>query len=223
MLEMLMLAAEDAAESGGEINWFEILVWGGGAIGGIIWILNVVVIALIISFFIMIRRANILPDMIRMQIEDLFESKEYREAIDLTETQEDFFSRVMHASLTEAPYGYPSMERAMEDEAEDRALKMIRNVSWLNLIGNIGPMLGLLGTVWGMIGAFFSMVAAGGRPEIKSLAKDIGVALVTTFLGLCVAIPALTFFAVLKNKIDALTGEALKTCQQMISSFKPSK
>lgn len=219
MLELVMLAAENEEV---QINYFKILIMGGGVIGWIIWLISFVVLALVITFFITIRRTNILPDMVRMQVEELFESKEYREAIDLTETQEDFFSRVMHASLTEAPYGYPAMERAMEEEAEERSLKMLRNIEWLNLIGNIGPMLGLLGTVWGMIGAFFTIVQRG-RPDPADLAKDIGIALVTTFLGLSVAIPALTFFAVLRTKIDSLTGEALKICQQMISSFKPSK
>ena len=217
MLEMLMLAQE-----GSEKSFFDIYVFGGGVIGYILWLLSITVLSLAIMFFIQIRRGTILPDMIRMQVEDLFESKEYREAIDLTETQDDFFSRVMHASLTEAPYGYPAMERAMEEEAESRSARYLRHLSWLSLVGNIGPMLGLLGTVQGMIGAFFSMVKAGGA-EIELLANDIGVALVTTFLGLCVAIPALTVFAILKNKVDAVTGEALKICQQMISSFKPSK
>jgi len=222
MLDLVMLAAEGAGEEV-RVNYFEIIVTGGGFIGYIIWLLSVVVMGLAITFFITIRRATVLPDMIRMQIEELFDSKEYREAIDLTETQDDFFSRVMHASLTEAPYGYPSMERAMEDEAEDRSLKMLRNVEWLNLIGNIGPMLGLLGTVWGMIGAFFKIVEMGGSPDAQDFAGEIGVALVTTFLGLSVAIPALTIFAYLKNRIDSLTGEALRACQRMISSFKPSK
>ncbi len=82
-------------------------------------------------------------------------------------------------------------------------------------------MLGLLGTVWGMIGAFFKIVEAG-QPEPAKLAGDIGVALVTTLLGLAVSIPAISIYAILRNRIDALTSEAVMVSQELISTFRPS-
>jgi biopolymer transport protein ExbB len=203
-------------------NLFEILFMDGGAIGWLIWLINFAMLGISIHFFIQTRRVNILPDLVRAQIEEMFENKQYREVIDVTADQSDFLSYVMHAALTEAPHGYPAMERAMEEAAEERTTKMLRNIEWLNLIGNIGPMLGLLGTVWGMIGAFFSIVEKGGTPKPEDLAGDIGVALVTTMLGLMVAIPALSIYAFLRNRIDALTSEAMLASQELISTFRPS-
>ncbi|KKN66457.1 hypothetical protein LCGC14_0471140, partial [marine sediment metagenome] len=92
---------------------------------------------------------------------------------------------------------------------------------WLNLIGNVAPMLGLMGTVLGMIGAFFKIVETG-QVDATSIAGPIGIALVTTLLGLGVAIPALTFFAILRNRIDAITSEAMVICQELISTFRPA-
>ncbi|MCK5113699.1 MAG: MotA/TolQ/ExbB proton channel family protein [Phycisphaerae bacterium] len=204
-----------------DVNYAEILFTGGGAIGYLLWAISVAMLALVIHFFITIRRANILPTELHDEINGLFEGKQYRQAIDLTAEQGDFLSYMVHSSLTEAPHGYAAMERAMEDSAEERTTKMLRSIEWLNLIGNIGPMLGLLGTVWGMIGAFFTIVEAG-TPEPAKLAGDIGVALVTTLLGLGVSIPALAAYSILRNRIDAVTSEALMVCQELISTFRPA-
>lgn len=216
-MDFAMLLAQEESR-----NLFTILVKDGGPIGWFIWGVSFVMLGMSIHFFIQIRRMNILPDMIRAQIEELFENKQYREVIDMTADQTDFLSYVMHAALTEAPHGYPAMERAMEEAAEERTTKMLRNIEWLNLIGNVGPMLGLMGTVWGMIQTFFAIVEKGGQPQPADLADSIGVALVTTLLGLIVAIPAMSFYAFLRNRIDALTSEAMLASQELISTFRPT-
>jgi len=81
-------------------------------------------------------------------------------------------------------------------------------------------MLGLLGTVWGMINAFFNIVAAGGgTPAPGQLAGSIGIALVTTLLGLAIAIPALAVYSIMRSRIDALTSEAMVASQQLLANF----
>ena len=213
MIDVSMLAAE-------QVNFLHVLVVEGGAIGWLLWGISVIVVALAIHYFLTIRRLTILPGITLDQIREMFNAKQYREAIDLTAEQGDFLSYTVHAALSEAPHGYAAMERAMEEAAEERTTKYLRSIEWLNLIGNIGPMLGLLGTVWGMIGAFFTIVQLGS-PDPKALAGDIGVALVTTLLGLGVSIPALSVYAVMRNRIDALTSEAVLTAQELISTFRP--
>ena len=204
-------------------NYFEILVWpGGGMIGMLLWLLSILTLAIIVEHFITIRRTNILPPVITEQIRSMFDAKQYREAIDVTAAQPDFLSYVIHAALTEAPHGYASMERAMEEASEERTTKLLRKIEWLNLIGNIGPMLGLLGTVWGMIQAFFKIVQTGGTPKPDKLAGAIGIALVTTLLGLSVSIPALAVYAFMRNRIDALSSEAMMVSQELISTFRPT-
>ena len=213
MVNVSMLAAEG-------LNYFKVLVIGGGGIGWILWAISIVVIALSIHYFTSIRRLNILPAPIHQQIQGLLEAKQYREVINLTEKQGDFLSYVVRAALGEAPHGYPAMERAMEESAEERTTKMLRHIEWLNLIGNVAPMLGLMGTVWGMIGAFFTIVRVGS-PDPAALAGDIGIALVTTLLGLGVAIPSLSIYAIMRNRIDSLTSEAMLVSQKLISTLRP--
>ncbi len=216
-----ILAQEAVSEEG--MDYFKMLVWpGGGYIGLLLWALSIVTLAIIIQYLITIRQSNILPDLVREQIQGLFENKQYREAIEVTANEPSMLSYVVHESLSEAAHGYASMERALEEAAEERTTGLLRKIEWLNLIGNVSPMLGLLGTVWGMINAFMEIVKAKGIPPADKLAYSIGIALVTTLLGLAIAIPSLAVFAVIRNKIDALSAEAVRSAEELIATFRPS-
>jgi len=206
----------------GNRSYFEILVWpGGGVIGLVLWALSIVMLSMVIQAFLNIRRTNIIPSDKLVQIKEMFENKQYREAIEYSAQQSDYLSQIVHAALSEAPRGYTAMEKALEEAAENRTAKLLRSIEYLNLLGNVGPMLGLLGTVWGMIMAFFTIVSSGGVPNPGDLAEALGIKLVCTLVGLVVAIPALTVYGIMRNKIDAMSQEAVITAQDLMGSFRP--
>ena len=205
------------------MNYFDVLIWpGGGSIGIVLWCMSILALALIVQCFIAVRRANMLPIALHEQIQEMFKAKQYREVIDLTASEPSLLSRVVHSGLAEASHGYPAMERAMEEAYETQSTIYLRKIEWLNLMGNVSPMLGLLGTVWGMINAFFTITEKGGAPDAGALSQDIGMALVTTLIGLAIAIPALAVYGIMRNKIDSLSSEALVISQDLISTFRPT-
>jgi biopolymer transport protein ExbB len=207
-----------------EMNYGKILFWpGGGTIGIVLWLLSVLMVGMIIQVYMNIRRTTLLPQEMKDQVKTLFDNRQYREAMELTANDSSFLGQVINAGLAEAHRGYHAMERAVEDAASERTTVMLRSVEYLNLLGNIAPMLGLLGTVWGMILAFFKIVEMGGMPNPGMLAEALGIKLVCTFVGLIVAIPSLTVYGLIRNRIDILTAEGLKTAQSMISVFRPGK
>lgn len=206
----------------GNRGFVEIFIWpGGGVIGLVLWLLSIVMVALVIQAFLTVRRINVLPDATKAQIQQLFENKQYREVVELTAAQPDYLSYIVHASLSEAARGYNAMEKALAEAANERTSRMLRSIEYLNLLGNIGPMLGLLGTVYGMILAFFTIVSKGGAVEPAELAEALGIKLVCTFMGLVVAIPSLTAYGLMRNRIDVLAGEAVTTATDLVSIFKP--
>ena len=206
------------------MNYFKVLVWpGGGVIGIILWALSFVTMGVIVELFFAIRRTNILPNAVREKMRSSLQRKQYRDAIDLAAGRADFLSQVVHAALLESPHGYAAMERAIEETSEERTTKLLRHIEPLNLIGNISPKVGLLGTVWGMINAFFQIVQAGGIPEPGELAGAIGIALVTTLVGLGIAIPALAVYSLMRSRIDELTSEAIVSSQELVSILRPPK
>jgi len=212
------MAQEASVKSVKYFDWFVIK---GGAIGWLLILLDVVSVAIIIEHFITIRRTTLLPEHVRGQVGQLIEGKQYREVIEFTSGEPSLLSYVIHQSLSEAAHGYGAMERAMEEAAEERTTKLLRKIEILNVIGNVAPMLGLLGTVYGMILAFSEIVEAKGMPAPDKLAESVGIALVTTFWGLIVAIPALAVYATIRNRIDALSSEAMTVSQEIISTFRP--
>jgi biopolymer transport protein ExbB len=113
------------------------------------------------------------------------------------------------------------MERAIEETTDLLGSKRIRSVEILNVLGAVGPMVGLFGTIYGMIVAFQVIVDKGGQPDPAELAGGISTALVTTFWGLIVGIPAVAAGALIRNKIDGMMVEVMIRAEMLISQFQP--
>ena len=191
----------------------------------IIWLLlalSALCIGLIISIALETRRDKILPQATLKGARDSLGKADYQGGLRAVSSDDSFFAKVLHAALTDAPSGFGSMIRGLDQTAEELTIKRLRKVEPLNVIGGVAPMVGLFGTVYGMILAFREIVASGGTPNPVGLAAGIGTALTTTFWGLVVAIPALAGYALLRNKIDALTVEATREAEELVNRFKPS-
>ena len=96
---------------------------------------------------------------------------------------------------------------------------MMRKVEYLNVIGTLSPMLGLLGTVSGMMKAFLEFQNSAS-PSVSEFAPGISFALVTTLMGLAVAIPSLAAFAILRNRVDELVSETSLMAEQVFNGYK---
>jgi biopolymer transport protein ExbB len=179
-------------------------------------------IALIIEHAITIRRSVVVPELSVAQIKTMFDERRFREALEFCQNDPSFVSGVVHAGLIEAANGYEAMENAMAEAAGERTARLYRKIEWLNLLGNVAPMLGLLGTVWGMIMAFGELQAKGGKANPEDLAGGIMVALVSTFSGLLVAIPALTGYGIFRSRIEQMSMEAALVAEELLANFKPS-
>ncbi|MCK4872490.1 MAG: MotA/TolQ/ExbB proton channel family protein [Phycisphaerales bacterium] len=193
-----------------------LLIWG-------LMALSAVSLGLIGSIAWNHRRASIWPSVVHDELRSLLDRGEYDRALATTDIQESYFCAVVHASLAEAPHGYPAMVRALEQASDAETTARLRIVEPLNVIGNVAPMVGLFGTVYGMILAFQTIVASGGTPSPKLLAAGIGTALTTTFWGLVVAIPALSGYAFLRNRIDSLTTQANAAAEELVAMFRPAR
>lgn len=223
----LTAAQENISGGGGGASFFQAFFWSEDLLGlAIIWLLiacSFVSIGLTLLFVMRYRRDNLLPDAAKTRLEQLLAAKKYREAIAEANDDPSYLGRITSAALNEASNGYSAMERALEESGDAEATRILRPIEALNVLGNIAPMMGLFGTVYGMIVAFQRLVDAGGSPDPVDLAAGISTALVTTFWGLVVAIPALAAYAVVRNKIDALTAEGLVAAEEIIRPFRPKR
>jgi len=184
--------------------------------------LSAVSIGYTLSLVLRYRRSQLLPDETRKKVSDLLMGRRFTEAIEFAARDRSYLGRIISASLNEAGHGFGAMERAIEEAGDSQTTRVLRPIEYLNVLGNIAPMIGLFGTVYGMIVAFDKLQASGGRPDPAALAGGISTAMITTFWGLVVAIPALASYALMRNKIDALTSEGMLIAEQIIAPFKPA-
>jgi biopolymer transport protein ExbB len=224
VLAVLLFGTSTAwAQEGEQVNYLtHFFVKGGWVVWFIELPMSIAMVALSVMFIIEFRKGTLVPPPSLEQIRSLLEARQYREAIEYSANDPATVSNVVHASLAEASNGYPAMERAMEEAIDDWSSKSLRKIEYLNIIGNIAPMVGLFGTVFGMIITFNQIVEAGGVPNAAELASGISVALVTTFWGLVIAIPALSIFAMLRNRIEGVSAEIALEVQTLLGMFNPT-
>ncbi len=187
----------------------------------IIGVLSVVGLTLIIQGFIKNRQSVFMPEATTARIRDMIANRQFTELIDFTENDPSFVSRAINPALKRAP-SFPSMKEAMETAIGEQTAESFRRIEYLNIIGNLGPLLGLLGTVLGMIEAFDAMNRAGGNANPAQLAGGISKALAHTFLGLFLAVPCLAAFGVLRTMVDRLTVRGALISEELLLMIKPS-
>jgi biopolymer transport protein ExbB len=128
-------------------------------------------------------------------------------------------ARVFAAALRR--WGRPAVEieQAAIDACERELNHLRRYRRVFNGVATISPLLGLLGTVFGLISSFNEVAAAGamGRPDL--LAGGFGEALITTAMGLLVAIPAMVLHSYFTSRVDRLAMRLDESCQQVIDEI----
>jgi biopolymer transport protein ExbB len=211
-----------SAESGTASRLFDHFIVSGG---GITWFalipLSVATVALTIEHCVSIRRSTLLPEATAQALSEHLTARRYVDAVQLAAQDRSMLGYVVHTAMAEASNGFAAMERAIEEAVEERSARLFRKIEYLNVIGSISPLIGLFGTVYGMIRLFVSIREAGGIPEPSRIASDLSIALVTTFWGLLVAIPALAIFFLFRIRIDVFSAECALRCERLLSVLKP--
>lgn len=202
----------------GEVSVFRHFVVLGGWITWFILIpLSMVTVFLAIHYVLTIRKASQAPPALAQQLLAKGRQGQVGGIVELTRNDDSMLGQAAYAAFSQWAEGKDAARVALEEVVEERATQLMRRIEYLNIIGNISPMIGLFGTVVGMIRAFSQIfTAGGGMPDPGKLAGDISVALVTTFWGLLIAIPALAVYAVFRGRVDAYAAEVVKLCDGLI-------
>ncbi len=224
-LALLVLApwAAAATEAPAPKMTISDVISGGGTIGWILIILSVVGLALFIDNFVNMRKQKLAPPDLVDEVEALIEAGEFQEAMQLCEENPSYFTNVIAAGLPRLNASFDAMEKAVEEMAEEEQLKLFMKLGWLSLIAAVAPMLGLTGTVLGMILAFKVIASSKGAAEPSDLADNISLALITTLLGLFVAIPMTAAFVFLRNRVVKSTLEIAAVVEDIFERFRPTK
>jgi len=200
-------ATPPPAKPSAEINVFD-LAMQGGIFMYPIYALSLLAVGVIIERFIALRQDRVLPEALVAGIGQLSDSKsgfDPRRAYRICQQHPSAAANVVRAMLLKVGRPHSEVEHTVAETSEREANRLYRNVRWLNMAAAVTPLIGLLGTVQGMIVAFHqTTVLAPGANKAVELANGIYTALVTTFGGLCVAIPSAFFAHYFEGKIQSL-------------------
>lgn len=217
VMETLLLAQAATPQSMWTVIW-DGLEWPAF----LILLGSVTAIALIVEHFITVRRVTIAPPAEISRARALIEARNFRECMETLRGSQTFFARVLTAGLSHARHGFDAMHSAALEKSAELSGRLFRKVEYMNILGNLGPLMGLLGTVLGMIYAFGSLASGGGEADAAGLARGISLALVNTLFGLGLAVVGIGFFGACRNRTDALTVQATVEVLDLLEYFRPA-
>jgi biopolymer transport protein ExbB len=191
-----------------------------GIIGLVLLIISIYMTALVIRLFMEMRLTEAVPPALVEKLESSIKERKFQEAYDACRDSDSFLARLVRTGVANLPNGRPEAKEAMNGMAEEIVTGMEQRVSYLAIIGQLGPMIGLVGTIAGMISSFREIAtAAGSQPKPELVARGISMALFITLEGVSLAVPAIFFFAFFRNKIAVLTMEASRVADRVINSL----
>ena len=188
--------------------------------GGIITLLSCWMIAIILTNALTLRHKHIIPPELVDQVDTLLKQKQAKAALELCQGSDSLVGKMMAAGISRVGRGFQPAMDYLGDVGQEEAMKLNHKLSYLSVIGSISPMLGLMGTVRGMILAFSQLAQSGAQPSPAQLSGSIQLALVTTFEGLLVAVPALFAYSLFRNHLARAVTEADMVVGELMSRFQ---
>ncbi len=224
-------AANDGGQAGGDgakpekpkgstnvLSWvMDSLGWGYMLV---FLALSITLVSLFVMNMLAARRDTLCPQELVDQFEERLNEKDFQGAYDLARTDESVLGQVLSAGLAKLSRGYNKALEGMQEVGEEESMKLEHRLSYMGLIGNLSPMIGLFGTVQGMITSFEVIATGGSTPKPSELAGGISTALFTTLVGLAVAIPAIAAYNILRNRVARLLLEVGVTSEDLMSRFE---
>ena len=183
-------------------------------------LISVALVSLMIMNFLAVRRSVVCPPDLIDGFQAHLDEKQYQEAYELAKADESFLGNVLSAGLSKVSTSYKHSVAAMQDVGAEENMKLDHRASYLALIGTLAPMIGLLRTVDGMIRSFYYIATAGTAPDTNKLAEGISTALLTTLVGLMIAIPAIAGYNIVKNMIQKLVLDVGITSDNLMGRFE---
>jgi biopolymer transport protein ExbB len=192
-------------------DFFTVLLLAGSIAG----------IAAVFNCLIEVREKTIVPPKTLTRLRDLARARRWEDLAQDIRDDESFVSRVLRAALATPAPDKTTLRESAELAASEESARWFRKIDVLNVIGNLGPLVGLAGTVYGMILAFTSLGESGGQAGPGDLSLGISKALFHTLLGLCLAIPCLLVYGLYRGIVDRLCTRGIVVTGEIIEMIPP--
>lgn len=194
------------------------MILKGGIIMIPLFLTSIIGLAVVIERALFLRRRRIIrPDVIDL-IDRIHSPDDAEKAIYGLKQKEGPFSNVVKVSLENRHLSREEMKEEIVDQGRHEARNLERGLVVLETVAGISPLLGLLGTVLGMV-KVFRVISEQGLGQTQSLSGGISQALITTVVGLTIAIPALVAYNYFTHKVEDLVLEIEKHTSALLKKL----
>ncbi|MET0065612.1 MAG: MotA/TolQ/ExbB proton channel family protein [Candidatus Thiodiazotropha sp.] len=180
------------------MNFAELITKGGP----VIWILaaySSIGLAIVLERYFLFVRLRKLPREWLPKLNQLLEQPDAQQRVSTLKGPE---ANILRGMLDAQAQGVVELRGVGQRIRSSELQRMEFGLRTLAILGNTAPLLGLLGTITGMIKAFMVIEQAGGKVDAQALAGGIWEAMITTGVGLAVAIPLLLLLHFLEGSLE---------------------
>ncbi|MCG8426118.1 MAG: MotA/TolQ/ExbB proton channel family protein [Chromatiales bacterium] len=170
--------------------------------GPVIWVLTAyscIGLAIVLERYLLFLRLPKLPREQWSQLNQLLDKADAEQQVAKLAGPE---ARIIQNMVMADRAGVKDLQNVGHRTRSQELHRMEFGLRTLGILGNTAPLLGLLGTITGMIKAFMVIEAAGGKVDAQALAGGIWEAMITTGVGLAVAIPLLLLLHFLEGAVE---------------------
>jgi len=180
-------------------------------------VISISMVALSVFLLMELRLSAATPAELVEEFSKQVNARQFSQAQALLAENPSLLARALSAGLPKLQYGLDEASEAMSRKVEEFRAGKELIISFMAVIGQLGPLLGLVGTVYGMINSFQKLGTSSGNVDTKSLAGDISHALVVTLMGVGVAVPAIFFFTFFSKRLIQLTVDVNNTAMDLLT------
>lgn len=202
-----------APASQSQLMW---IIHTSGWIGGVLLVISIYFVAVVTQMFLELREQVIVPPALLEECNALLAKRDYNGIYKTAKENTSELGQLIAAGLVAHSQGMHESREAIDRTGEVLTVEMEKKISMLAVIGSLGPMIGLLGTLKGMIASFSVIAMSDTQLKASEVAGGISEALLITFEGVALSVPAIYFFAVFKNRVSTLSLKAINAADEFI-------
>lgn len=214
--------ASDTGPSLVTIDWFDEMKKGGNTMI-VLAILSVLGLAVVIERLFALRRSCFAPDRLQAAITEFERTGDQAALREACGNDKTILAQTVSFALNHQHHPFDQVSVAVGDLAARSIRGQMSHTQMLAAVAGLAPLLGLLGTMIGMIESFKLVSIYGDDGGAAILADSIAKALITTAVGLIIAIPALATYHYFKHRVNAIAAALELSVEAVITAlfFKP--
>lgn len=187
-----------------EVDWFEEILEGGFTMV-FLGLLSIALGAFLIERFLTLRRKNFVPPGLITAVRPLFLERRFDEILAICAGKKSVMADIIVSFVELRAAGFEILSAGAADIGTRAVIDQEEKCAPLSVIAGVAPLMGLLGTMIGMIEAFKLVEVFGDEGGASLLAGSISKALITTAVGLVLAIPAILGFYWAKRRVHQVS------------------